>query len=84
MTVYFCDSSTLVKRYITEKGTGWVRTYQYPLRAYDAVQLASVHILNQPTVQSGRSPLVFLSADVRLLNIANSIGLLTDNPENYP
>ena len=58
---------------------------QYPLRAYDAVQLASVLLL-QPafatTTQSAQ--LIFLTADDRLSAIAKSLGLLTDNPNHHP
>ena len=30
MTAYFLDSGTLVKRYVPETGTGWVRTITTP------------------------------------------------------
>ncbi len=49
---------------------------QYPLRAYDSVQLASALFLQY-------SQLVFVSADERLLNIAQTEGLVTDNPNDY-
>jgi len=58
---------------------------QHPLRAYDSVQLASAlrfqstTLLSQPETQ-----LIFVSADNRLLDIAQSEGLATDNPNNYP
>ena len=58
---------------------------QHPLRAYDSVQLASAlrfqstTLLSQPETQ-----LIFVSADNRLLDIAQSQGLATDNPNNYP
>lgn len=58
--------------------------YQHPLRAYDAVQLATATIINQRLTRAGLAPLVFLGADVRLLGIAAAVGLVTDNPENYP
>ena len=155
MTAYFLDSSALVKRYVPETGSAWIRALsalnpgnslfiaritwvevrsaisrreregsltptdatliiqrflsdlnnqyqvieldstlaetagqlvnQYPLRAYDAVQLASVLLL-QPafatTIQSAQ--LIFLSADNRLSAIAQALGLLTDNPNHHP
>lgn len=57
---------------------------QYPLRAYDAIQLASV-LRIQPTFATATSTsLVFLTADDRLLTIAQAAGLLTDNPNNHP
>ncbi|MEG5159905.1 type II toxin-antitoxin system VapC family toxin [Microcoleus sp. AT3-A2] len=57
---------------------------QHPLRAYDSVQLASAlrfqstTLLSQPETQ-----LIFVSADNRLLDIALSVGLAIDNPNNY-
>ncbi len=58
---------------------------QYPLRAYDAVQLASVlRIQAAFAAMTTSTPLVFLSADDRLLAIAQTAGLLTDNPNNHP
>lgn len=151
MSLYFFDSSALVKRYLTETGTNWVRqvvaprtgnrifiahitpiemvsglarkqreagisarTMQaamllidrhahrdyvvvrfsdqveqqakvllttYPLRAYDAVQLASAMIINQQLTGTG---LIFVSGDVRLLNVVAREGLPSDNPNNHP
>ncbi len=52
----------------------------HPLRAYDAVQLASVLAL--PPVPS-RIRLTFVAADERLLTVANQIGLPTENPNLY-
>jgi predicted nucleic acid-binding protein len=58
---------------------------QHPLRAYDSVQLASAlrfqstTLLSQPDTR-----LFFVSADNRLLDIAQSAGLAIDNPNNYP
>lgn len=146
VNAYFLDTSALVKRYIAETGSNWIRSIsdvatgnqialgqitwvevlsalarrqregslsasdlnlvvqdlredfenqyevieidqalietpgelviQYPLRAYDAVQLASA-------LRFQYAQLVFISADHRLLNMAQSEGLVTDNPNNY-
>jgi len=57
---------------------------KHPLRAYDAVQLGCAITLNTSLIQSGLNPIVFLSADVRLLIVATAEGLTTDNPNNYP
>ncbi|MEG4521119.1 MULTISPECIES: type II toxin-antitoxin system VapC family toxin [unclassified Microcoleus] len=58
---------------------------QNPLRAYDAVQLASALRFQSTTLVSvPNTQLVFVSADNRLLDIAQSAGLATDNPNNYP
>ena len=57
---------------------------QYPLRAYDAIQLASALRLQSNFALTTNIQLIFVTADVRLINIAQSEGLVTDNPNNYP
>jgi len=58
---------------------------QHPLRAYDSVQLASALRFQSTTLLSQpETRLIFISADNRLLDIAQSEGLATDNPNNYP
>ncbi|MBA3947007.1 MAG: type II toxin-antitoxin system VapC family toxin [Herpetosiphonaceae bacterium] len=57
---------------------------QHPLRAYDAVQLATGLIANDTLLGAGLPALTFLSADTRLLNVAITEGLVTDNPNVYP
>ncbi len=154
MIAYFLDSSALVKRYIPETGSTWVRQLtdpqignklfiaritwvevlsalarreregsltstdrtlivqrfrsglnnqyqvieldstlaetagqlvnQYPLRAYDAVQLASVLLLQTAFAMKPSTQLIFLTADDRLAAIAATMGLLTENPNYHP
>ena len=154
MTAYFLDSSALVKRYVPETGSAWIRTLsalntgnlliiaritwvevrsalarrqregsltstdatliiqrfrfdlnnqyqvielsqalaetagqlvsQYPLRAYDAVQLASVLGIQSTFATTQSTQLIFLTADNRLYAIAIALGLLTDNPNDRP
>lgn len=154
VSVYFLDSSALVKRYVAETGTVWIQTitaprtenkliisritwvevlsalarrqregtlhpanvrqmiqafrydldtqYQvveldrllaeiagqlvekHPLRAYDAIQLASVLRIQPAFAQAKVPPPIFLSGDDRLLLIAQAEGLLTDNPNRHP
>ena len=57
---------------------------QYPLRAYDAVQLASVLRIQTAFAQTPSTQLLFLTADDRLNTIAETVGLLTDNPNHHP
>lgn len=57
---------------------------RHPLRAYDAVQLATAWLANQELVEAGRSPLTFICADDHLIAIAQTEGLLTDNPHHHP
>ncbi len=153
MIAYYFDTSALIKRYITETGSGWVRQFfpsphdhlfitcrltipemysafarrrregavsqenyttnirafdhdsmtiyrfieltadvtrlsrrlleQYPLRANDAVQLASALIANRSLVDAGLPPLLFLCADKRLLDIAIAEALTGDNPNDH-
>jgi len=154
VTSYFLDSSAVVKRYVPERGTPWVRALttqstgttifvarmtqaevisgvwrrvregtiiprtahairllvdrhtqreylvieltarivhraeglleQHPLRAYDAVQLASALESNARLVGVDLPPLVFVAADTRLLTAASSEGLTIDDPNAYP
>lgn len=59
---------------------------QYPLRAYDAVQLASAQYC-QTIIAQTQQPcpdFIFLTADDRLLNIAQMVGMLSQNPNFYP
>jgi predicted nucleic acid-binding protein len=57
---------------------------QHPLRAYDAVQLATAWLLNQDLLDSDQAPLTFVCADDRLIAIAEAEGLLTENPNRHP
>jgi uncharacterized protein len=153
VTIYFLDSSAIVKRYVPEKGTTWIQDLsdrqtrnqlfvagitwvevlsalarrrregsfsesqieqirlvlkshwnnqyrileldqtlmqqsgelvnQHPLRAYDAVQLASALRLQISLRQAQLPDLVFLSADDRLLEVAQAVGLSSDNPNRH-
>ena len=154
VNVAYFDTSALLKQYVTEIGSAWVRTYlaqsaslavfmsslttveatcafarrlrdgtltpklhatvarafdydvthkyslldvmpltletarrlatQHPLRAYDAVQLATAWLLNQDLANSGEARLAFICADDRLVAIAQAEGLRTDNPNHHP
>jgi len=53
---------------------------RYPLRAYDAIQLASALQAGPVLTAAGFSRPCFVSADERLLAVAQSEGLRTDNP----
>lgn len=57
---------------------------RYPLRAYDAVQLASALSANDALQAADLSLLTFLAADDRLLDVAQAEGLATDNPNMHP
>jgi len=57
---------------------------RHPLRAYDAVQLASAAEANRILRTMSLSPLVFVSADKRLVATAGAEGLLTDDPNLHP
>jgi predicted nucleic acid-binding protein len=56
----------------------------HPLRAYDAVQLASDLRANRALYAARIAPLVFTSADARLLAAAAREGLSADNPNAHP
>jgi hypothetical protein len=53
---------------------------QHPLRAYDAVQLASALLTDAILRANGTPPLIFLAADDRLLTAAQMEGLAVENP----
>jgi uncharacterized protein len=53
---------------------------KHPLRAYDVVQLASALIIQPSLPNPATSPFTFVSADDRLLTIAQLEGLTTANP----
>jgi predicted nucleic acid-binding protein len=57
---------------------------RHPLRAYDAVHLASALTANDALAAAGLPALTFLSADHRLLNAAQVEGIATDNPNAHP
>jgi len=151
VTLYYFDTSALLKMYVTETGSSWVQTllaarptifisqltlievacafarrhregilneekyarllisfdydarytyqvmdllpitidtakqlaYKQPLRAYDAIQLATAWLIQQELSQTKDFNLTFLSADQRLLTIAQAEGLAVDNPNLY-
>lgn len=56
---------------------------RHPLRAYDAVQLATAWLLNRELVRAGTAPLAFVCADDRLIATAQAEGLSTDNPNRH-
>ena len=53
---------------------------RHPLRAYDAVQLATALQMRRLLVAGGAVAPIFLSADDRLLAAAQAEGFVTDNP----
>jgi predicted nucleic acid-binding protein len=57
---------------------------KHPLRAYDSIQLASAQIVNSLLTAAGLAPLVFVSADTRLLTAATAEGLTVDDPNVHP
>lgn len=57
---------------------------RHPLRGYDAIQLATALLTQSTLIANALSPLTFLTADERLLAVAQVEGLLTDNPIAHP
>jgi len=56
----------------------------HPLRAYDAVQLATALFVKKELLGVSLSGLIFVSADNRLNEIAQIESLTVENPNNYP
>ena len=59
-------------------------TELHRLRAYDAVQLASVADLEAQMTTAGFGPLTLISADNELNQAAQAEGILTDDPNLHP
>jgi predicted nucleic acid-binding protein len=57
---------------------------RHPLRAYDAVHLATALGAQEFLVVQGHPPLTFLSADDSLNAAATAAGLSVDNPNHHP
>ena len=55
----------------------------HPLRAYDAIQLASALQANEALQTANLPPLIFLAADTRLLAAAQTENLTADNPNDH-
>ena len=56
----------------------------YPLRAGDAIQLASALLANAQFQTANLPMLIFLASDIRLLSAARDEGLKADDPQNHP
>jgi uncharacterized protein len=56
---------------------------RHPLRAYDALHLASALVANDQLVARNLAVLTFLAADHRLLAAATAEGFPIDNPNNH-
>ena len=57
---------------------------RHPLRAYDAVQLASALCIMPEISQIDTATFTFLTADNRLLAAAQAENLISDNPNHHP
>lgn len=53
----------------------------HPLRAFDAIQLATAIEVEDKLKAAGRPPLTFVCADKRLLTIASTVGLAVEEPK---
>jgi len=57
---------------------------RHPLRAYDAIQLASVQVAGEALAGAGLLAPIFLAADDHLLDAARAEGMVVDNPNLHP
>jgi predicted nucleic acid-binding protein len=57
---------------------------RHPLRAYDAVQLASASIANQALIAHGLPPLIFVTADDHLITVTRTEAVTAENPNLHP
>ena len=56
---------------------------RHPLRAYDAVHLATALLLVEQLLWSGLPAPIFVSADANLLTAARAEGLVVENPNEH-
>jgi uncharacterized protein len=70
-----------VTRPVISRAASLCRTH--PLRAYDAVQLASALISREDDLAAGFPAAIFVCADTNLLNVAQAEGFMVENPNNY-
>jgi hypothetical protein len=75
MGAYFFDTSALVKRYVTEPGSGWVIEHCRLL----ACALETRNKLSALEIPA----LTFVSADTELLSMAYTEGLSIENPNLF-
>jgi predicted nucleic acid-binding protein len=84
MAVYYFDASAVVKYYVTEPGSTWVR------QLIDARDPGSVHALHlilvaevtRVEVAAGH-PFTFVSGDATLQTAARAEGLTTETPFDH-
>jgi hypothetical protein len=72
---YFVDSSGLVKRYVREDGTGWVRRL---------TRRSPSTVINQKEQDAGFAPVTLISADQALNDAAQAEGLIVDDLNRHP
>jgi len=58
-------------------------TRRHPLRAYDAVHLATATNINAALMQAGLPSVIFVSADITLCEAAKAEGLSVDDPNDH-
>jgi hypothetical protein len=94
VSAFFLDSSALAKRYVSEPGSAWIQAITTPEAHHQIViaRIAWVEVLSalarrQREVSlpsaAAAAPLVFVSADDRLIVAAQAEGISTDNPKSY-
>lgn len=57
---------------------------RHPLRAYDAIHLATGLLLNENLKNMDKTHIQFISSDKRLLDMAQAEGLQVDDPNLHP
>ncbi len=83
------EANCLVRFRSVPTGNGIVKiavdlAQRHPLRAYDAIQLATALHVNRDLTVHRLPARVFASGDDRLLAAAQAEGLATDNPNDHP
>lgn len=90
MSFLYLDANVSVKYYVNEPGSIWVQkifnaaffTQKYPLKGYDAVQLAAAHRLYSG-LKKQNVEMTLISGDQQLLNAAIAEKITVDSPFNH-
>lgn len=89
MTAYYFDTSAIVKRYLPEVGTNWVRSLVDPASG-NIIMISEVTIVEVAAALAarhrdiGRASLTFVASDSDLVTAASAEGLAGDDPLRHP
>jgi len=94
VTVYFCDSSALVKCYVQEPGSAWMLTLLDPTAGHHlyVASITGVEVIaavarrvrrGDITTTDGAAALTLVSADEERNRAARAEGLIVEDPNTH-